>query len=390
MHWAVVLAAVAAIGLGGASQAAPADAERAKGNQRQQHSEAVAPGGGAENGASGGSPRNKGADELNPYERESLAIDRAAIRAAERANVIAEAQRRYSFVQLVLGFVGVVLTGVAAYFAYRATHWAREAAVQTKRSADADNEALSETRAAAVDARQAAALQAKRLAEQSQLADQTMQFTAKTAYAMSDTARETRRGATAMAGVATAMAVSAEKAGESVIVSRKVAASQQLFGQTQLRAYVSVLLGPALYQVRGANLRFETSPTLTNTGHTPARNIRWRIQSAILPNPLPDDFRFPIPKHQAGSSLLPPQQSFEMKSVVAEFIDEDAVEATRYGLGRSLYVWGYVVYEDIFQRTHRTTFAQQVFWQPSGPVDQNWDTPERVRVIYLSKHNRAN
>jgi hypothetical protein len=81
--------------------------------------------------------------------------ERLDVAASTRANNIADAQRRYAYWQMFLAAAGVGFTGVAAFFAWRATHWAKEAARHTKRSADADNHALTETRNAAAAARTA-------------------------------------------------------------------------------------------------------------------------------------------------------------------------------------------------------------------------------------------
>jgi len=333
-----------------------------------------------------------GSDQhLSRYDRESLAVARTANRIAETANLIAEAQRSYALGQLILTIFGVGFTGVAAFFAYRATHWAKEAATAARESAAADNAALEETRKASADARKDAIEQGKRFNEQLHLADQTMQFTARTARAMGDTALETRAGAKAMRDVATAMTTNVQQIIESVAVSRRVANSQRLFGEAQLRAYVSVLIGIARYQNSLTGLWFETQPFMRNTGSTTARNLRWRVACDVLPNPLPPDFRFPIPAHKEGSSLLPAGETFLMTSVVDHMVPDDVAWAAMMGRDTGFFVWGYVIYEDIFHRTHRTTFAQQIMFDYIGERDQNWNLPPpTVRGLYLSKHNRAN
>lgn len=133
---------------------------------------------------------------------------------ADRANLIAETQRSYAFRQLVLGGFGVAFTALAAVAAIAAAVYAKHAAKAARDSADADNAALEETRAASVEARKDAAAQSKRLSEQLALAEQTMEFTAKTAHAMSDSAKETRRVAAAMRSSAEA-AIKAADAAES-------------------------------------------------------------------------------------------------------------------------------------------------------------------------------
>lgn len=128
---------------------------------------------------------SNGAQSVSGDSRESLALDREANRIAERANIIAEAQRGYALWQLGLGTVGVVFTGLAALFAWRATHWAKEAATAARLSAHADNEALEVTRDAAAEAREDALEQAQRHSDQLEIAERT-------ASAMRETARGSR------------------------------------------------------------------------------------------------------------------------------------------------------------------------------------------------------
>ncbi|TCS16612.1 hypothetical protein [Caulobacter sp. BK020] len=111
-------------------------------------------------------PKPASHQSLTSYERESLAVDRVANNIGERANRIAEAQRIYGLLQLILSLFGVGFTGAAAIFAWRATHWAKNAALETKRSADADNAALEATQAGLEEARVDAAKQEERFAAQ--------------------------------------------------------------------------------------------------------------------------------------------------------------------------------------------------------------------------------
>lgn len=123
-------------------------------------------------------------ESMSDYERESLAVDRAANRIAETANAISDAQRSYAFWQLVLSFAGVGFTGIAAFFAWRATHWAKEAASHTKRSADADNAALTETRNAAAEARKDAEAQAERFRQELKIAKDNLDAAREATFAI--------------------------------------------------------------------------------------------------------------------------------------------------------------------------------------------------------------
>ena len=201
---------------------------------------------------------------------------------------------------------------------------------------------------------------------------------------------EANRAATAMEGVAQSMATNTEQMVLSVATNREIATRQKLFGEIQTRAYISVLIGGATFQVRDKNLKFAASPLILNTGHTPAFKLKWRIAAGILPVPMPDDFRYPIPFNSKGSAILGPQQNGSMVAVVPDFVNDDMVQIIKRGERQSLYVWGTLRYEDIFGRLHRCTFAQQLYWTQSGPETQNWEIPEIIRGWHLNEHNRTN
>lgn len=202
-------------------------------------------------------------------------------------------------------------------------------------------------------------------------------------------AKDSKEGAELQAAKLERSAIAMERVAESTQANSsqfvRSVDMQRRFGEMQLRAHITVLLGQSVYQ--DENLRFESQPRLLNTGHTAASNVRWRIAADVLPVPLPDDFRFPLPPDFAGGSTLGPQQDGYMGAPVPHRVDEELAEKAKCADGHSLYVWGYVSYEDQFRRTHRCTFAQQVWWmQPAKGADVS----PMVRVAYLAKHNRSN
>ncbi len=187
MRWWRGLVVACVLGLGAASQ----PPERSAGAQAGHAPETQRPAPAVDSRAAETSQSQRddggGSEHLSAYERESLTVDRAANGISERANLIAEAQRSYAFWQMWLTVAGVAFTGVAAFFAYRATHWAKEAARQTKRSADADNAALKATVEAAGEARQEAVEQARRFEDQ-------LHLSADSALAMQASARAATKG----------------------------------------------------------------------------------------------------------------------------------------------------------------------------------------------------
>jgi hypothetical protein len=58
-------------------------------------------------------------------------------------------------------------------------------------------------------------------------------------------------------------------------------------------ANLSASLGQAIYQ--DERLKFEAKTVLTNTGHTPAYNVTFSANAAILNLPVPLDFDYPLP-----------------------------------------------------------------------------------------------
>lgn len=195
------------------------------------------------------------------------------------------------------------------------------------------------------------------------------------------------RSAAAMGRVADAMAINAEQIVRSVEISGEVARQQRLLGRMQMRAYLTVLIGDGVYQ--DDRMNFAAHPQILNSGHTPARNVRWKIAVDILPVPLPQGYKFRLPDDRHGGTIIGPGQNAFMSAIYNIRIAEDQVIRVKAGDRDALYVWGFLAYEDIFGKTHRTTFAQQIYWHQSGPLREDGIVPEGVRGFYLPRHNRA-
>jgi hypothetical protein len=143
----------------------------------------------------------------------------------------------------------------------------------------------------------------------------------------------------------------------------------------QLRAYVTVIIGDAVFQERrdedkGGDLMFECRPLLVNNGQTPARKIRFKARAAILPVPLPKEIHLPEePDEGIGDSILGPQQNANMFALVDGFRADDEAESLKKGVGaKGLYVWGRITYEDVFGESHFTRFCQHIYWNRGGKV----------------------
>ena len=189
---------------------------------------------------------------------------------------------------------------------------------------------------------------------------------------MERSTNEATRLASAMEVVAKEIAVSAKAATDSVATLKERTAQQ-------MRAYLAVVVGSAIYQERSKGLKFEGKPLLINTGHTPANNVRYGASAAILPIPLPDDFVFPLADEVKGAAMLGPQQNGQLSGIVKDFCDDADVDHIKICKEKALYVWGIVTYEDIFGESHYTRFCQSLTWLGDG----------KVIGYYVPGHNNA-
>jgi hypothetical protein len=178
---------------------------------------------------------------------------------------------------------------------------------------------------------------------------------------MERSTNEATRLASAMEVVAQEIAVSARAATESVAALKERTAQQ-------MRAYLAVVIGSAVYQERSKGLKFEGKPLLVNTGHTPANRVSYRANAAILPVPVPEDFSFPLSDKVIGAAMLGPQQTAHLSGIVDDFCDDLEVDDIKICKGKGLYVWGIVTYEDIFGESRQTRFCQSIFWLGEGKV----------------------
>src|SRR5260221_484977 len=110
---------------------------------------------------------------------------------------------------------------------------------------------------------------------------------------MEKSVEEAKRAAAAMETIAQEIAVS----------SKAATASVSAIGQ-QMRAYICVVIGSAVYQERAKNLKFQAVPSVVNAGLTPAHKVSFRADAAILPIPLPENFTFPLPDIAQGTSVF--------------------------------------------------------------------------------------
>lgn len=131
-----------------------------------------------------------------------------------------------------------------------------------------------------------------------------------------------------------------------------------------IRAYLSVVIGGAVYQERNDGVKFEGKPTLVNTGSTPAKNVKIRIAAEIVPYAQAETFAYPLPQEIAKApAVTAPHQNYILSAIVKGFVPDADVPDIKHGReGKgALTVWGTVTYDDIFGQSHTTKFAQWLF-----------------------------
>lgn len=153
---------------------------------------------------------------------------------------------------------------------------------------------------------------------------------------------EANRAATAMEAVA--------------LATNNNAALMQTLIRKQMRAYVSVEVGVAVYQ--DARLRFEAKPNLVNNGLTPARNVSIKALAAIIDGSGPAAVTLPdvgaVPASDVG---LAPRQILTMSAVVDGRLPDAEVEEVMTGSTRRLFAWGKVTYDDVYGESWETNFC---------------------------------
>jgi hypothetical protein len=137
-----------------------------------------------------------------------------------------------------------------------------------------------------------------------------------------------------------------------------------------LRAYLTVIIGSAIYQEHRediGDLRFEAKPLIANTGNTPARKVSFKKAAAILPIPIPEEFQFPLPEEEtADAGTVGAHQNYVISGLVEDLVPWEDVGTIKKGISKALCVWGIVHYEDMFGGKHYTKFGQILTWQIDG------------------------
>ena len=101
---------------------------------------------------------------------------------------------------------------------------------------------------------------------------------------------------------------------QAILMRQSVTASEEV-SKRELRAYLTVVIGQAIFQERrsvedGGDLMFECRPLIVNSGQTPARKVTFKARAAIIRHSeirgihLPED-----PDVDSGGSVIGPRRS---------------------------------------------------------------------------------
>lgn len=185
---------------------------------------------------------------------------------------------------------------------------------------------------------------------------------------MGKSIEQATKASVAMQSIADSMANNVETIKGVASVNREIADRQAKLWPLQMRAYISVLIGQAVYQDSKIGLRFEGKPLLTNTGNTPAHNVRYSIKSDILPIPLAHTMDYSLPPPSGKGNLVAPHSNGIMGAVVDRTIFDNEISDIKQGKGKALVVWGKIEYEDVFGESHYTNFCQVLMWRPDNAI----------------------
>lgn len=167
---------------------------------------------------------------------------------------------------------------------------------------------------------------------------------------------EAARAATAMQNVATAVAASAKVSEDSLALYKDA-------NVRQIRAYLTLGFGSVIEQNAATGYRYEVRMTLQNVGITPAYNVAINTHVAVLPWPLPDDFKFPdFDASKSNGSVMGPHQNNIITGIAEKIYSDDDVREITSGPSKRLYVYGTVKYQDAFGVDRQTTFCQAILW----------------------------
>jgi hypothetical protein len=169
-------------------------------------------------------------------------------------------------------------------------------------------------------------------------------------------------------------------------LTRQAIVSSEASSKAQLRAYLGVMIATGSYQERDKGIKFDGSPVLENTGKTPAHNVRYRNNVAIIKEPIPPGYIFSPGQNEIGPYVLGIHLPVVMATVMDDFCDQQDVASIMKGTeGRALYCWGKILYDDAFGESHETEFCHRMFFVENSEKPGTYN----VRGNYVAGRNKA-
>ena len=166
-----------------------------------------------------------------------------------------------------------------------------------------------------------------------------------------------KKNANAMVKVAQTLKSQSKYVAETTATNKEIAKAQQQFAVLQMRAYLTVESGMAIYQETERRLHFEARPQIINTGNTPAKNLAYSIAIDVLPYPLPEGHILPDAPGGGRQGFIPPGQNRFMSAVYPFLVPEEDIFRVIRREGLALYAWGKVTYTDEFGGERVTNFG---------------------------------
>lgn len=172
------------------------------------------------------------------------------------------------------------------------------------------------------------------------------------------------------------MKASIAEAARSATAMRDVAdalMAQKQAVNANLRAYITLSLAGVVQQNKDTGYRYEVRMNLQNAGNTPANRLGYILQTDLLPVPLPADFKIPTPNLAPADSLtttVGPHQNSLATAVAPRIYSDEEVDEMKHGSKKLLYVFGTVMYQDVFGESHYTKICQMIFWMVDEKTTQ--------------------
>jgi hypothetical protein len=192
--------------------------------------------------------------------------------------------------------------------------------------------------------------------------------------AMERSIAESAKSAAAIEDVAKSMSRNTELIGDTVAANKVIAERQRVFGQMQMRAYLTILVGSFYEQDFGKNASLQIHPTILNTGNTPAHEVSYRGCIVVRPFPPGPDFDLTMPPlPEEGSRItIGPHQTTSMPFNADRWYSDEEIAEIKLARDSRVYIYGTVNYIDVFGYPHFTNFCYSTVWSVQGAPMGIW------------------